>query len=193
MPVQGGWPRPALQPVSDFMNKKLFTFFAFFIASPTVLACMCPPNMDSWLRQADKILVVRVDSVAPGRQDAVSGGTCNTDQPPCFGIQIAKIATVHSIKGDGDALTLITSGYGGGDCGIALIAGGYYVIFMQGDEHGVGCCNTAGPYIKLPLDHGPYPEQIDPFVKSLQAAIKDPQAPITPAPQPQQIGVSAIR
>ena len=175
------------------MNKQLLAFVAFLLVSPAVLACMCPPNMASWLRQADKILVVRVDAVGVGLQDFVSGSTCNTDQPPCFGVQVAKITTVYSIKGSGRALPFITSGYGGGDCGIALIAGGYYVIFMRGNGHSVGSCNTAGPYIKFPLDHGPYPKQIGHFVKSLQVAIKDPQAPIVPAPQPQQIGVSSLR
>lgn len=175
------------------MSKHLLACVAFLVVSPAVLACMCPPNMASWLRQADKILVVRIDSVTSGRQDAVSGSTCNNDQPSCFGIQVAKITTVYSIKGGGGALPLISSGYGGGDCGIALIAGGYYVIFMRGDGHSVGGCNSAGPYIKLPLDPGPYPKQIGHFVRSLQVAIKDPKAPIVPAPQPQQIGVSTLR
>jgi hypothetical protein len=175
------------------MNKQLLALVAFFAVSPAVLACMCPPDMASWLRHADKILVVRVDSVGSGHQNAVSGSTCNTDQPPCFGIQVAKITTVYAIKGSGAALPLVTSGYGGGDCGIALIAGGYYVIFMRGRRHSVGSCNSAGPYIKLPLDGGSYPKQIGHLVKSLQVAIKDPQAPIVPAPQPQQIGGSALR
>jgi hypothetical protein len=175
------------------MTKQLLIFVAFLFVSPALLACMCPPDMNSWLRQADKILVVRIDSVISGRQDTVSGSTCNNDQPPCFGIQVAKITTVYSIKGNGGALPFISSGYGDGDCGIALIAGGYYVIFMRGDEHNVGSCNAAGPYIKLPLDRGPYPKQIGQFVSSLRTAIKNPEAPTASAPQPQQIGGSALR
>jgi hypothetical protein len=175
------------------MKKSLLVFVAFLVLSPSALACLCPPNMASWLRQADKVLVVRIDSVIPGREDAISGSSCATDQPPCFGLQVAETTTVYSIKGNGGALHRISSGYGGGDCGIALIAGGYYVIFMSGDGHRVGSCNSAGPYIQLPLDFGPYPKQIGHFVGSLQTALRDPKAPIPSVPAPQQLGASSLR
>ena len=175
------------------MNKSLLAFVAFLGVSTSTLACLCPPDMASWLRQADKVLVVRIDSVAPGLEDAISGKPCTTDQPSCFGLQVAETTTVYSIKGNVGALHRITSGYGGGDCGIALIAGGYYVIFMSGDGHSVGTCNSAGPYIKFPLDSGPYPKQIGHFVRSLQTAMKDPKASVPSAPVPQQLGVSSLR
>lgn len=173
--------------------KSLFAFIVFLLVSPTVLACMCPPDMAGWLRQADTILVVRIDSVASRNEDAVSGATCNADQPSCSGYQVAMITTVHSIKGNGRSLPSISSGYGGGDCGVPLIAGGYYVIFMRGSGHRVGSCNSAGPYIKSPRDSGPYPKQLNDFIGSLQLAMKDPKALITSAPVPRQLVPSNLK
>jgi hypothetical protein len=157
------------------MNKSLLAFVAFLVLSPSVLACLCPLDMASWLRQADKVLIIRVDSVSLGREDATSGNACTTDQPPCFSLQVAETTTVYSIKGNGGVLHRVSSGYGGGD------------------GHSVGTCNSAGPYIKLPLDSGPYPKQIGHFVRSLQTAMRDTKAPFPSAPAPQQLDVSSLR
>lgn len=175
------------------MSKMLLACLPFLAVSQVALACMCPPDMAAWLRRADTVLVVRVDSVTWGGEDPVSGNTCDTARPSCFGAQMATVKAVHAIKGDGRSLTTVSSGYGGGDCGIPLIAGAYYVVFLRGGGRSVGSCNAVGPYIRLSGDSGPYPREISHYVRSVEAAMKDPKAAIAPAPAPRRLEGSSFK
>ena len=165
--------------------KKLLAL-TLFLFSIDAYACTCPMRTQDWWDAADSVVLVRVNAVGVAAQDALSGGSCikGDSWKPCVVRQVAYISTVETFKGKTDR-NQISSGYGGGDCGIPAIAGAYYVVFLRDkrDFH-LSFCNAAGPY---PPRH-PYtrhnPKYLDKFLASLRAAAKDPKAKVETRPRP---------
>jgi len=169
------------------MQKRLLSLLAGFAAIPAALACTCPPGTDFWWQQSSSVVLVRIDSVTSGYEQAMSRKPCVSSERMCVQKQIARFTLVEAFKGSGHGLTSLASGYGGGDCGIPVVAGAFYVVFLQRGESQIGICNAAGPYVMRYTDTGTYPKRIEPFLNSLRKAAKDPKAVIAPRPKPQPL------
>lgn len=166
--------------------KGLLGFLLLFVI-PIAVACVCPPDTDYWWENSQNVLVVRVDSVHVETASAVSGQKCASSSPHCVPMQTARYTTIEKIKGPGISAASLVSGYGGGDCGIPLIAGAYYVVFLEKAERSIGFCNTAGPYLTRGYEQRPYPKRIEDLITSLRQKAKDPKATIATPPEPSRI------
>jgi hypothetical protein len=167
------------------MQKPLFTLLASCLVVPAALACTCPPGTDFWWEQSTNVLLVRIDSVTSNYEQATSRKPCSASERMCTQKQVAKFTLVETFKGSGGKVNSLASGYGGGDCGIPVIAGTFYVVFLQPQETQIGFCNAAGPYTMRYTDRGAYPKRIEAFVSSLRKAAKNPKAVIASRPAPQ--------
>lgn len=99
-------------------------------------------------------------------------------------MQVATFTTIETFKGSINGVPSLTSGYAGGDCGIPIVAGAYFVVFLTDKDNEIGFCNAAGPYTpRAQLKRG-YPTYLEPFVASLRKAAKDPKAKVAPRPKP---------
>ena len=165
--------------------KKLIALILLLL-SIEAYACTCPMSTQDWWDDSDSVALVRVNAVGVAAQGFISGSNCvkGDRENPCVVRQVAYFSTIETYKGKIERAQL-SSGYGGGDCGIPAVAGAYYVVFLRDkrDFH-LSFCNAAGPY----PPRYPYtrhnPKNLDKFLASLRAAAKDPNVKIEPRPRP---------
>ena len=138
---------------------------------------------ETWWEQAHNVALVRIDSVGVGFQPPFSAGPCVKGEP-CVQRQVGKFALIETFKGSLGETPILSSGYGSGDCGIPLVAGAFYVVFLNGTDGEIGFCNAAGPYPMRNANGGIYPIQIEPFVVSLRKAARNPKLKVAPRPKP---------
>lgn len=143
-----------------------------------VKACTCPASTEYWWQEATRVALVRIESVGWQTEDGFSRATCSTG-PQCIPKQVARFTPIESFKGSLNALSTLASGYGGGDCGVPLVAGAYYVVFLRKDDSHVGICNATGPNVHL--------KHIGPFLRSLRQVARDPKAKFAARPPRQPL------
>lgn len=113
---------------------------SILLAPVCVLACNCVPH-DSIVDVAgvgDVVALIRLETVSVG-QSCTAPDSCRPQQR-------ARYTAQASIRGNPDSLAGLTSGYGGGDCGIPLIAGAEYLVVLSPGSTHIGICNSEGPY-----------------------------------------------
>ena len=88
---------------------------------------------------------MRINASGVAALEPMSDRACVKGQL-CVLKQSAAYTVVETLKGERLSVPHLTSGYGGGDCGIPLIAGAYYVVFQNQQNASIGYCNAAGPY-----------------------------------------------
>jgi len=137
----------------------------------------------SWWEQAQIVALVRVNAVHVAAQQPFSSSPCVKGEP-CAIKQVATFTTIETFKGSINGVPTLSSGYGGGDCGMPIVAGAFFVVFLNRKDGDIGFCNAAGPYPMQYPFKGRYPEEIEPFVASLRKAAKDPKAKVAPRPKP---------
>ncbi|HZX78765.1 hypothetical protein [Lysobacter sp.] len=141
-------------------------------------ACTCPASTEYWWQEATRVALVRIESVGWRTEDGFSRATCSIG-PRCVSKQVARFTQIESFKGSLNAVPTLASGYGGGDCGIPLVAGAYYVVFLRKDDSNVGICNATGPNVYL--------KHIEPFLQSLRLVARDPKAKFAARPPRQPL------
>lgn len=141
-------------------------------------ACTCPASTEFWWQEATRVALVRIESVGWQTEDGFSRATCSTG-PRCVSKQVARFTPIESFKGSLHAVPTLASGYGGGDCGIPLVAGAYYVVFLRQGDSNVGICNATGPNVHL--------THIEPFLRSLRLVARDPKAKFATRPPRQPL------
>lgn len=104
------------------------------------LACSClaKASIVDKLDPGDAVVVVRLDRISAER-------SCTSDGL-CTPFQVADYTLVESLRGDPPTYAPLASGYGGGNCGVPLIAGAEYIVVLAPGARGLGSCNSAGPF-----------------------------------------------
>lgn len=156
---------------------------ALYIASAAASACTCPLYTQAWWDRAHNVALVRLDAAGVAARSAPDSGPCVKGES-CFLNQKGSFTLVETFKGSLAQVRNLYSGYGSGDCGMPLVAGAYYVVFLLEASSQVGFCNAAGPYPMYYPFKGRYPEHLEPFVSSLRRAATDPDAKVAARPAP---------
>lgn len=162
--------------------KNSLAALGLYLASFGAFACTCPLSTQSWWEGSQNVALVRINATAVTSGHPISDRSCIKGEP-CVLKQSASFTTVETFKGSFQSIPRLTSGYGSGDCGIPLVSGAYYVLFLHQEHGAVGFCNAAGPY---PPRHpyAKYPARLESFVASLRKAAKDPKHAVESRPKP---------
>jgi len=154
-------------------------------------ACSCLPDNTARWNKSNIVLLVQISDVSFSDEDYMTRATCTKDTDLCVQRQVAHYKTVETFKRSGALPTTIASGYGSGDCGIPLIAGAYYVVFLKDKHERIGFCNAAGPYLKDAFNDKTYQtvfaRDVAAFIAALRLASKKPTK-IPDMPRPIGIG-----
>lgn len=110
-------------------------------------ACSCSSTpLSEKVEAASFVGVVRVEStrLRPNLLELLKGGE-NADE--ARNAILADFTPVAVLKGDVREVTLLTSGFGGGDCGVSLIPGFDYLVigYPHSGELEVGLCSGSEP------------------------------------------------
>ncbi len=163
--------------------KNCLAFLSLYVASSAAFACTCPLSTQSWWNYSPNVALVRINATGVTSGCPIADRPCIKGQP-CVVKQSATFTTVETFKGSLQGIPRLTSGYGGGDCGIPLVSGAYYVLFLGQERGAVGFCNAAGPYPPRYPYSGEYPARLNPFLRSLRKAARDPKHVVSPRPKP---------
>lgn len=162
--------------------KRTLWALALSLATSPALACSCPLATQAWWDSSDDVVLVRVNATGVTSGHPIMDLPC-TKGEPCVVKQSASFKAVETFKGSLKTISRLTSGYGGGDCGIPLVSGAYYVVFIRQGSGQIGACNTAGPYPPR-YPYARYPALLEPFLASLRKAATDPGQAVMPRPAP---------
>lgn len=122
------------------MTRSWWLALACTLLPGSALACSClaKASLVDKLDPDDAVVLVRLDSIRAERSCASNG--------PCMPIQVAEYTLVESLQGNPPTYAPLASGYGGGNCGVPLIAGAEYIAVLAPGSRGLGSCNSAGPF-----------------------------------------------
>lgn len=171
---------------------KIFATLLIYIATLSIAsACSCLRDSTARWNRSNIVMLVQISDVSFAEEDYMTRVTCTKDTDDCVQRQVAHFKIVETFKRSGTLPTTIASGYGGGDCGIPLIAGAYYVVFLKHKNERIGFCNAAGPYLKDAFNDKTYQtvfaRDVAAFIAALRLASKKPTI-IPDMPRPIGIG-----
>ena len=114
------------------MYLRLLLTVATLAASPYATACSCKGTLKQAVADASQIFVGQIIatqllSLSPGA--------------PAIGVQ-ADIDIAQNIKGSDKNNLTVSTGAGGGDCGVPLHIGNSYVFFVSADRRTSICAGT---------------------------------------------------
>lgn len=172
--------------------KLLVALAAIALPAGMALACSCPLDTQFYWDESTNVALVRINTTSVTARSH-GGKPCERGNIDCRRMQLATFSVVETFKGSMSSRRRLVSGYGGGDCGIPLVSGAYYVVFLDDDRDEIGFCNSAGPYPNHNAHRHPYPLQMEEFVQSLRRAAKDPNAKVGKRPRPMTYDVLGQR
>ena len=111
----------------------LFSFFAA-MATSGVFACSCVPRtVEEKFANASTVFVGRI----------LSAQEIRGEQPRLSAV-VGTFRVSETLKGNPERLSVVETGYGGGDCGVQLLVGETYVFFADAAGRVNICTGTAG-------------------------------------------------
>ncbi|WP_223620037.1 hypothetical protein [Lysobacter sp. ESA13C] len=165
------------------MNRSIALLFALLSVSPAAWACSCPAETESLWNGAHQVALVRIDAVHVERELAMSRKRCTASEATCTMRQVASYTPVEFFKGNRLSAPTLATGYGGGDCGLPMIAGTYYLIFASDTSGQIGICNAAGPYRWVGSRNSlEQPKVLKPLLEALRKRSKEPATKLPPRP-----------
>lgn len=116
----------------DFMKNLLFTFLLTALFSSNASACSCRlSSLDDLVGKTDEIYFATLQEarVVPGMY------------PEKWPFIEGKFKIRKLLKGHLEAENVtLTTGLGGGDCGISMFVSATYIIFKDAKSNGIGAC-----------------------------------------------------
>lgn len=124
-----------------------------FLIPSTSFACKCAkPNIEEAIKNSKYVFIAAITSTK------VNG----TGEKFLTGVA-AEFKLVKSLKGNAKELKHLSSGFGGGDCGIPFNVGFQYIIYTN--DGSVGICSGSQIYPGEENDDG-YSAQVSEFIKT---------------------------
>ncbi|MGO1001963.1 hypothetical protein [Lysobacter sp. CA196] len=165
------------------MRRSIALLFALLSASPAAWACSCPADTEFLWNKAHHVALVRIDTVHVERELVMSRKLCAASETTCTIKQVARYTPVEFFKGNRLSAPTLATGYGGGDCGLPMIAGTYYLVFVSDTSGEIGLCNASGPYRGGGSRNGPeQPRVLKPLLEALRKRSREPTTKLPPRP-----------
>ena len=123
--------------------RRLFALAAIALAPAIATACSCPAiTLEAALDAATNVFVARVTSVRAVPPPAPPAEMKWEDTL----VQHARFTVVETYKGRPARIAELRSGYGHGDCGVALVVGMDYLVLVENDGIVNYCSGFFGPH-----------------------------------------------